>query len=69
MAEVIKLRPAEDPDEVLKAAANGIYDEVLVIGWTKEGAMQMRSSLGLEAGDILLLIEIAKKMLLEEVIE
>jgi hypothetical protein len=69
MADVVKLRPAEDPDEVLKAAANGTYDQVVVMGWTKEGAAQMRTTLGLEAGDILLLIEIAKKMLLEEIIE
>lgn len=68
MADVVKLRPAEDPNEVLTRAVD-VYDEVLLIGWTKEGAAQMRSTLGLEAGDILLLIEIAKKMLLEEIIE
>jgi hypothetical protein len=68
MAEIVKLRPAEDPDEVLTRAV-GVYDEVLTIGWTKEGVAQMRSTLGMEAGDILLLIEIAKKMLLEEIIE
>ena len=68
MADVVKLRPAEDPDEVLTRAV-GAYDDVMVIGWTKENAVQMRSTLNLEAGDILLLIEIAKKMLLEEVME
>lgn len=68
MAEIVKLRPAEDPDEVLTRAV-GSYGELLIIGWTKEGVAQMRSTLGMEAGDILLLIEIAKKMLLEEIIE
>jgi len=68
MAEIVKLRPAEDPDEVLKHAT-GVYEEVLVLGWTKDGALQMRSTLGMEAGDILLVIELSKKMLLEEIIE
>jgi hypothetical protein len=70
MADVVKLRPAEDPNEVLtRAAADDVYAEVIVIGWTKEGTAQMRSTLGLEGGDILLLVEIAKKILLEELIE
>ena len=68
MADVVKLYPAEDPNEVLKAATDK-YSEVVLIGWTKEGTAQMRSTLGLEGGDILLLVEIAKKMLLEEIIE
>ena len=68
MSEIIKLRPAEDPDEVLTRAV-GVYDEVLVIGWTKEDAMQARSTLGMDAADLLLLVELFKKMLLEEVVE
>lgn len=68
MSEIIKLRPAEDPDEVLTRAV-GVYDEVLVIGWTKEDAMQARSTLGMDAADLLLLVELFKKMLLEEIAE
>ena len=33
---VVKLRPAEDPDEVLEAA-KGQYDQVLILGWNTKG--------------------------------
>jgi hypothetical protein len=68
MADVVKLRPAEDPNEVLTRAVD-CYEQLIIVGWTNEGVAQMRSTLGLECQDILLLVEIAKKMLLEELIE
>lgn len=68
MADVIKLHPATDPNIVLQHAIDA-YDEVIVLGWTKDGNMQARSTLGLEAGETLLLVELFKKMLLEEVAE
>ena len=68
MAEVINLHPANDPNVVLQHSMDA-YDEVIVLGWTKEGNMQARSTLGLEAGEMLLLVELFKKMLLEEIAE
>jgi len=69
MADVVKLYPAADPDEVLKQATGGIYDSVVVIGWTKDDGFSGRSSLNLEVADVLLLLEIFKMALLSEAIE
>ena len=68
MAEVVKLHPAADPDEVLKAA-DGVYESVVIIGWTKDGGFSGRSSLNLETGDVLLLIEVLKHALITEAVE
>lgn len=68
MADVINLHPAIDPDVVLTNSL-GTYSEVIVLGWTKDNDMQARSTLGLEVGDILLLVELFKKMLIEEISE
>jgi hypothetical protein len=68
MAEVVKLYPAADPDEVLKQAI-GVYDSVVVIGWTKEDNMSGRISLNIDTADALLLVELFKMALLSEVIE
>jgi len=68
MADIVKLRPAEDPDEVLKQAL-GVYENVVVVGWTKEDGFSGRSSLNLEVADVMLLIEIFKMALLAEAIE
>jgi hypothetical protein len=68
MAEVVKLHPASDPDEVLKAA-QGAYKSVVIIGWTKDDNFSGRSSLNLETGDVLLLIEVLKHALITEAVE
>jgi hypothetical protein len=68
MANVIKLRPGEDPDEVLKSAI-GVYQSVVVIGWDKEDRFNGRSSLNLEAAEVILLIELLKSAILDEVVE
>lgn len=69
MAEVIKLHPAADPDEVLKHATGGIYESVIVLGWTKDGGFSGRVSLNLETADALLLVELFKQALLEMAVE
>ena len=68
MAEVVKLHPAADPDEVLKAA-EGVYESVVVLGWTKDDGFSGRASLNLETADVLLLVEIFKAALINEAIE
>jgi hypothetical protein len=49
MANIVKLHPAADPDEVLKAA-EGKYESVVILGWTKDDGFSGRSSLNLETG-------------------
>jgi hypothetical protein len=69
MDKVIKFRPkdaAKDPDFVLEKAA-GVYDAVLTIGWDKNGDFDMRSSLNLDAKDVLWLLEDARHFLREAV--
>ena len=68
MADVIKLHPAADPDEVLKHAA-GVYESVVILGWTKENGFSGRVSLNLETADALLLVELFKQALLEMAVE
>jgi hypothetical protein len=68
MANVVKLRPGEDPDEVLQSAI-GAYESVVVIGWDKQDRFNGRSSLNLEAAEVILLIELLKSAILDEVVE
>lgn len=57
---VIKFFPADaykDPDAVLEQAI-GEFSDVLIIGWNKDGHMDVRATKGLEdGGDMLWLIE------------
>ena len=58
MSNVVKVYPngaAEDPDNVLEHA-KGKYDEVLILGWDKEGALSVRANLGLSHEDMLWLM-------------
>lgn len=68
MANVIKLHPADDPDEVLKAAL-GVYESVVVLGWTKDDTFSGRSTMNLEAGEAILLVELFKASVLSEAVE
>jgi hypothetical protein len=68
MANIVKLHPAADPDEVLKAA-EGKYESVVILGWTKDNGFSGRASLNLETADVLLLVEIFKAALLSEAVE
>ena len=68
MADVIKLHPAADPDEVLKHAT-GVYESVVILGWTKENGFSGRVSLNLETADALLLVELFKQALLDMAVE
>ena len=68
MANIVKLHPAADPDEALKAA-EGKYESVVILGWTKDNGFSGRSSLNLEVADVLLLVEIFKAALISEAVE
>jgi len=68
MADVIKLHPAADPDEVLKHSM-GVYSSVIVLGWTKDDKFSGRSSLNIEAGEAILLAELFKAAVIEEAVE
>jgi hypothetical protein len=67
MAEIKKFYPkdaAKSADNVLEQAL-GVFDDVLLIGWNKDGNMEARATLGLKVGgDCLWLIEKFKHNLL-----
>jgi hypothetical protein len=42
MSNVVNLIPALNPDEVLKQA-DGVYSEVVIIGYDKDGIFDLRS--------------------------
>lgn len=67
MAEIVKFYPADaakSADNVLEQAV-GNYDQVLILGWDKEGNLDARATLGLkDGGDVLWLMETFKYKLL-----
>ena len=59
MSNVVKFYPkgaAENPDAVLEQAA-GVYDQVFVIGYGKNGDLEVRASLNFKMRDIFFAIE------------
>lgn len=68
MSEVVKFYPkdaAKDADNVLEQAM-GVYSEVLLIGWDKDGKFDARATLGLQDGaDLLWLVETFKTKLMK----
>lgn len=66
MSNVVKFYPknaAETPDLVLEQAI-GQYQDVLIIGWDKDGLLNTRSSLGMTNENVIWLIEKFKLKLL-----
>lgn len=61
-AEIIKLRPGDDPDHVLECA-KGHFQQVLVIGRDEDGDLGVFGSTG-NAPDVLWMIEQFKFSLL-----
>lgn len=56
---------ANDPDNVLDQA-KGQYENLLIIGWDREGNMDARADLGLKSNrDVLWLVETFKAMLMD----
>jgi len=66
MSNVTKLYPKDagkDPDNVLERAI-GNYDEVLILGWDKDGQLDARANLDMTAREINWIIDIFKAKLL-----
>lgn len=66
MTNVIKFWPknaAESPDAVLEQAVGG-YDQVFIIGYDKDGGLDVRASLGFKMRDIFFAIEAFKHKVL-----
>jgi hypothetical protein len=66
MSNVTKLYPADaakDPDNVLEQAI-GVYDEVLIIGWDKDGELDARADLTMTAREINWIMDVFKSKLL-----
>ncbi|MOA62277.1 hypothetical protein D3C78_1876430 [compost metagenome] len=66
MAEVIKFYPkdaAKEPDAVLEQAI-GQYESVFMIGYDKDGHLDVRASTNINHADILFLIESFKYKML-----
>lgn len=62
MTEVVKFYPkdaAKNPDVVLERAM-GIYDQVFVIGYDRDGKLDVRASLNFPIRDILFALEVFK---------
>ena len=67
MSNVIKFYTAANPDHVLDAA-KGVYQQVLIIGYDKDGFLDARASHNfIDGGDILWAIEKFKADLLNGV--
>jgi len=67
MAEVVKFYPADaakNADNVLEQAI-GVYDQVIILGWDKDGNLDARATLGMKGGgDVLWLLETFKHKLI-----
>lgn len=64
MGQVVKFTPADaakDPDVVLEAA-QGQYQDVVVMGYDRDGDLDVRASLGLDLANIIFLMEVIKAM-------
>lgn len=65
-ADIVKFYPANaaaNPDAVLEQSA-GVYDEVLVIGYDKDGALDVRASLNFDMKSIFFAIDAFKHQVL-----
>lgn len=63
-SNVVKIRPAEDPDEVLEAA-KGKYESVFILGYSREdGELDVRSSLDLDHKDLIWMVSLFQSKLL-----
>lgn len=61
--KVVDLRPAEKADNVLKKAI-GEFDSVVLIGYDKEGVLDARASLNIDAANINFMVDLFKTKLL-----
>jgi len=62
-SNVVKFYTARSPDNVLEQAT-GVYSDVLVLGYDKEGNLDARSNLGMNKEVAVLLMELFKHKML-----
>ena len=63
-ADIVKLRPSDDPDEVLRAAVGEVKD-VLIIGYDSDGELYVASSpYFADGGNMLWALETVKAKLM-----
>lgn len=65
-ATILKFHPrnaTDNPDHVLKQA-EGEYKDVLIIGWNKDGSLDVRTSEGMRGADLVWAIDLFKHELL-----
>ena len=62
MSEVVKLFPAKDPDVVLEEA-KGCFSSVAVVGWDKDGELDVRVDLNMSIESAHLLMAIVQRFL------
>lgn len=64
MGEVVEMNPSSNPDTVLKEA-QGVFKEVLILGYGQEGYMEVRASAGMAPkAELLMLVEYFKHALM-----
>lgn len=63
MGKVVDLRPDENPDRVLDKC-KGVFQDVLVLGWDKDGEMIATATTPLSEQSIVYLIDVFKHNLL-----
>jgi len=64
MSNVISLMPEEaTANEVLETCKDE-FEQVLIIGWTKEDLMSAKSTAGLDVKDIIYMVEVFKSVLI-----
>lgn len=67
MSNIAKFYPknsAENPDLVLEQAI-GQYNDVLILGYDKDGEFSPRSNLSVNIGEIIVMLEMFKRDLLD----
>ncbi|RLC00789.1 MAG: hypothetical protein DRH90_17650 [Deltaproteobacteria bacterium] len=62
VTQFISRNAASDPDFVLDKC-KGAYQDVLIIGWDKEGRLDVRSNMGMTPRDALWMVEQFKQKL------
>lgn len=66
MGQVIKFYPANAADEIdnVLERSVGQFNQAVIIGWDKDGYLDVRSCTSLNGSDVLWLIEVFKQKLL-----
>jgi hypothetical protein len=64
MGDIVELNPSQHPDTVLKMC-QGVFKEVLILGYNTDGYMEVRASAGMAPkAELLMLVENFKHALM-----